>query len=209
MQETLEAVLNADHFEEGLIQEISNLGHLVSVKKGDFILDSSRSTSEIPIVIEGLLKVYRQESSGKEVLLYYLEKGETCAMSITCCMEKKPTPIKVIAEEDSKIWMFPNGKLDQWIAAYPSFRRFVLNSYQIRFDELMDTVDSLVFTNMEDRVMKYLLDTKQATESYEINKTHHQIAHELNTSRVVVSRLLKKMEQEEKIIQHRNRIEIL
>lgn len=205
----IEEILRAQGLEDKLIQEIIEIGYMKNVIKDDYVIDSSENRKSIPIVIEGILKVYRQESNGKEVLLYYLERGETCAMSITCCVEKRDVAIKVIAEEDAKIWMIPNFTLDKWVSKYSSFRKFVFASYQNRFDELMNTVDSLVFTNMEDRLMKYLLDTKLATGSFEINKTHQQIASELSTSRVVVSRLLKKLEQEGKIEQHRNRIEIL
>lgn len=205
----LKEVLLAQGFEATLVEEIESIGFSKQVKAGDYVIDSASLDKNIPFVLEGLLKVYRQKPDGSSVLLYYLERGETCSMSIACCFEKKPTLMKVVAEEDSKIWMVPNTLLDQWTAKYASFRNFVFASYQIRFDELLETIDSLVFTNMEDRLYKYLLDTKQATESFEIHKTHQQIADELSTSRVVVSRLLKKLEIEEKIAQFRNKIEIL
>lgn len=205
----IEAVFFKHGFEPELVQELETIGNLRKVKSGDYIIDSSKQEKVIPFVLEGLLKVYKHRPDGSKVLLYYLEKGETCSQSIACCLEKRSDNIQVIAEEDSRIWMIPNNNLDKWVVKYPSFRRFVFNSYQHRFDELMDTIDSLVFTNMEDRLYKYLLDTKQAIASFEIHKTHQQIADELSTSRVVISRLLKKLEHEEKIIQHRNRIEIL
>ncbi|WP_436516401.1 Crp/Fnr family transcriptional regulator [Ekhidna sp. To15] len=205
----IQEVLSIHSFEPDLIKEIEEKGFQKKVKAGEHVLDTSVDEKVIPFVLEGLLKVYKYRSDGSKVLLYYLEKGETCSMSVTCCLEKRAENIQVIAEEDSRIWMIPNSNLDQWITKYPSFRRFVLNSYQLRFDELMETIDSLVFSNMEDRLFKYLLDTKQATESYEIHKTHQQIADELSTSRVVISRLLKKLEMNDKISQHRNRIEIL
>ncbi len=103
----------------------------------------------------------------------------------------------------------PVSNLDNWITKYPSFRRFVFNSYQTRFDELLHTIDSMVFMNLDERLYNYLLDKKIASGSFEIKKTHQQIANELNTSRVVVSRLLKKLEKEDKIEQRRNYIEIL
>lgn len=205
----IEEILNSIGFESQLIQEIKDSGYAKAAKKDAYIIGKGFRNNDIPIVLEGVLKVYRKEESGNEVLLYYLEKGETCAMSITCCMDRTPSEVKVIAETDVKIWMIPNANLDRWVSKYSSFRRYVFGAYQSRFDELMQTVDSLVFTNMEDRLFKYLLDTKQATESFEIRKTHLEISKELNTSRVVVSRLLKKLERDEKIIQRRNCIEIL
>ncbi|WP_370086963.1 Crp/Fnr family transcriptional regulator [Ekhidna sp.] len=205
----IEEILSSLGFEAQLIQEIIDSGFTKTAKKDDHIIGEGLKDKSIPIVLDGVLKVYRKEESGNEVLLYYLEKGETCAMSITCCLDSKPSEVKVIAETDVKIWMIPSANLDRWVSKYPSFRRYVFGAYQSRFDELMQTVDSLVFTNMEDRLLKYLLDTKQAIESFEIHKTHQEIADELNTSRVVVSRLLKKLEQESKIRQRRNCIEIL
>jgi len=99
--------------------------------------------------------------------------------------------------------------LDDWMQKYPSFRKFLFQAYRARFDELLETIDAVAFMKMDERIYKYLLDKKQATGSYIINQTHEQIAQELNTSRVVVSRLLKQLERQEKIEQHRNRIEIL
>ncbi|MEO9484616.1 MAG: Crp/Fnr family transcriptional regulator [Ekhidna sp.] len=207
--ETIGEVLQRLGFEAELIKEIGQIGYLKNARQGQHIIDPDNIRKEIPFVLEGLLKVYRQKPDGGSLLLYYLEKGETCSMSITCCLEKKQTAIRVVAEEDAKIWMIPNLHLDRWLVKYPAFRTFVLSSYQLRFDELMETIDSLVFSNMEDRLLKYLLDTKQATSSFEIHKTHQQIADELSTSRVVISRLLKKLELNEVITQHRNKIEVL
>jgi CRP/FNR family transcriptional regulator len=130
-------------------------------------------------------------------------------MSITCCLEGIKTAFHVIAEEDSVLWMIPMHYMDRWIVKYRNFRQFVFGAYQSRFDELLMTIDSVVFSRLDDRLYKYLLDTKEATGTYEIHKTHEQIAKELNSSRVVISRLLKKLEKEEKIEQHRNRIDIL
>ncbi|MEP1032459.1 Crp/Fnr family transcriptional regulator [Ekhidna sp.] len=205
----IQDILSIHGFEPGLIQEIEEIGYLKKVQSGDHIIDSNNHEKVIPFVLDGLLKVYRYRSDGSKILLYYLEPAETCSMSITCCLEKKKANIQVVAEEDSKIWMIPNSNLDRWLVKYPAFRRFIFSSYQLRYDELIETIDSLVFTNMEERLFKYLLDTKQATESFEIHKTHQQIADELNTSRVVISRLLKKLELDDKISQQRNRIEIL
>ncbi len=209
MKELVSKVLKNSVFEPQLIEEILTIGRLKKVKAEGVIISHESQGNEIPIVLEGLLKVMRQDVNGNEVFLYFLEGGETCAMSITCCIEGKKTAFHVVAEEDSVLWMMPTTNMDAWIAKYPSFRKFVFQSYQIRFDELLATIDSVVFLKMDQRLHKYLLDKKQASGSYVINKTHQQIANEMNTSRVVISRLLKQLEREEKIEQHRNRIEIL
>lgn len=209
MSELVENVLNRTGLEPKLIEEILTIGRLKKVKEGQTVVSPESPGNEMPIVLQGLLKVLRQDINGHEVFLYYLEGGETCAMSITCCIESKKASFKVIAEEESILWMIPMTYMDAWIVKYPSFRRFVFGSYQTRFDELLMTIDNVVFHKMDERLYRYLLDTKQATGSFEIHKTHEQIANELNTSRVVVSRLLKQLEKEEKIEQHRNKIEIL
>ncbi len=209
MEELVSNTLNHSQLEKPLIDEIFTVGRLKKVRQGQEVISPLDSTNEIPIVMEGTLKVMRKDDKGNEAFLYFLEGGETCAMSITCCIEGKKSAFHVVAEEDSTLWMIPISYLDRWLVKYGSFRKFVFESYQTRFDELLNTIDSVMFSKMDERIYKYLLDKKQATGSYVIEKTHEQIARELNSSRVVISRLLKQLEREGKIEQHRNRIEIL
>lgn len=209
MNQLANNVLVQAGLEPKLISQILTVGRLKSVKSGELVVSPTNQGNEMPIVLSGLLKVMREDNDSREVFLYYLEGGETCAMSITCCLEGRKTEFKVKAEEDSDLWMTPISYLDEWVTEFKSFRKYVFGSYQARFDELLNTIDSVVFSNMDQRLFKYLLDTKQATGSYQINKTHQEIADELGSSRVVVSRLLKQLEKEQKIEQHRNRIEIM
>ena len=202
-------ILTSAGFEPDLVHELVQVGRQKNVKEGEIIISPAYPGNEMPIVLQGILKVMRQDTDGREIFLYFLEGGETCALSITCCLEGRPSSFKGEVEEDASLWMVPITYLDSWILKYESFRKFVFSSYHVRFDELLATIDSVVFTKMDERLYRYLLDAKQATGSYEIRKTHQQIARELNTSRVVVSRLLKQLEKEEKIEQHRNLIEIL
>jgi len=209
MKEIVRQTLLQRGLEEALIDEVISIGRLKRVTEGQLLISPDEPGKEMPVVLKGLLKVMRRESGDHEIFLYFLEGGQTCAMSISCCLEGKAMALRVIAEEDSDLWMIPTAYLDTWIVKYPSFRRFVFNSYQDRFNELIGTLDTVVFSKMDERVFRYLLDKKQATGSYVIEKTHEQIAKELNTSRVVVSRILKKLEKEDKIEQYRNRIEVL
>lgn len=209
MEYSVDTIISKLGFEPKLVEEILTVGRLKKVPQGSVVVGGDTRSKEIPVVMSGLLKVMRQNEQGDEVFLYYLEGGETCAMSITCCLEGNKKSFSVLAEEDSALWMIPVTNMDGWVTKYPSFRRFVFGSYQMRFDELLSTIDSVVFSKLDERLYKYLLDTKQATGSYEIHKTHEQIAKELGTSRVVVSRLLKQLEKEEKIEQYRNKIDIL
>ena len=209
MQSSIALLLTQAGLEPPLVEEIVQLGRSKKVRAQQVIISPGSKSQEMPFVIKGLLKVMREDQHGNEILLYYLEGGETCAMSITCCLEAKPNQFKVTAEEDSLLWMVPMAHLDGWIQKHQSFRRFVFRSYQARFDELLETVDSIAFLKMDERLYKFLLDKKQATGSFTINMTHQQIAQELNSSRVVISRLLKQLERQGKIEQHRNRLEIL
>lgn len=209
MSEKIKEVLEKTIFEPTLKEEILNSGRLKKAKVGQTVISPDDQAQEMPLVMSGLLRVMRTDDNGNEVFLYYLEGGETCAMSITCCLEGKRSSFHVVAEEDSELWLMPVSQLDNWITKYKNFRRFVFNSYQTRFDELLQTIDSMAFMNLDERLYNYLLDKKMASGSFEIKKTHQQIANELNTSRVVISRLLKKLEKEDKIEQRRNYIEIL
>ncbi|XWN36293.1 MAG: Crp/Fnr family transcriptional regulator [Balneola sp.] len=209
MQESLRSILSEAGIEDELIQEIQKVGFPKTARSGELIITPGSTSMHMPIVLEGLLSVVRQDEDANEILLYYLEGGETCAMSLACCIEGKRNDFKVTAEDNSVLWMIPMNYMDEWIRNYRSFRKYVFSSYQTRFDELLETIDSITFLNLYDRLYKYLLDKKQATKSYEINMSHEQIAQHLNTSRVVVSRLLKQLENEEKIELERNRISIL
>lgn len=209
MQDNLQFILTEAGLEEELIQEIKKVGLPKNAASGELIITPGSTSMYMPIVLEGLLSVVRQDEEANEILLYYLEGGETCAMSLACCIEGKRNDFKVTAEDDSVLWMIPMSYMDTWVQSYRSFRKYVFSSYQTRFDELLETIDSITFLNLYERLYKYLLDKKQATKSYEINMSHEQIAQHLNTSRVVVSRLLKQLENEEKIELERNRISIL
>lgn len=209
MRELANKVLQNSILESRLVDEMLSIGRPKKVSASQVIISPGSTGNEMPIVLQGLLKVMRKDNHDNEVFLYFLEGGETCAMSITCCIEGKKTAFQVVAEEDSVLWMIPMNHIDTWLQQYKSFRKFVFDSYQTRFEELLETIDSVVFSKLDERLFKYLLDKKQASGSFEIHKTHEQIANELSTSRVVVSRLLKQLEKEGKIEQHRNLIVIL
>ena len=209
VKEKVRHTLTELHFEDKLVEEILTVGRFRAYEAGRSVISPGDPVREIPMVIEGTLNVLRIDDQGNELFLYFLEGGDTCAMSITCCLEHKPSGFQVVAEEDSLVWFIPVSLMDQWVSHYPSFRKFVFASYQQRFDEMMESIDNIAFKHMDERLYSYLLDKKQSSGSYTIHKTHEEIARALNTSRVVVSRLLKKLEQEGKIEQQRNRIEIL
>lgn len=209
MVDRIAQVLQNLGLENQLVVEIVQTGRLLKVRSEQILIEPGMEAKEMPMVITGTLRVMREDKDGREIFLYYLEGGDACAMSISCCLGTQISEFKVVSEDDATIWMVPMHHLDTWMVKYRTFRKFIFNSYHDRFDEMLNTIDSIAFMNMDERLMKYLLDKKQSTGSFVINKTHEQIAQELNTSRVVVSRLLKKLEKEEKIELYRNRIEVL
>ncbi len=209
MSKSFQEILVNLGFESGLIDEIMQSGKAKVLTAEESLISPGMAANAMPMVVSGTLRIMREDEEGNEVFLYYLEGGDACAMSISCCLSNQTSQFKAIAESNTELWMVPMALVDGWMAKYASFRKFVIDSYQDRFDELMHTIDSIAFMNMDERLMKYLLDKKQSQGSFVIEKTHEQIAQELNTSRVVVSRLLKKLEKEDKVELYRNRIEIL
>ncbi len=209
MVDRITQVLQGIGLENKLVVEIIQTGRLLKVREGQPLIEPGMEAKEMPLVVAGTLRIMREDADGNEIFLYYLEGGDACAMSISCCLGTQISEFKVVAESEAVLWMVPMHHIDTWMVKYRSFRKFIFDSYHARFDEMLNTIDSIAFMNMDQRLMKYLLDKKQSTGSFVINKTHEQIAQELNTSRVVVSRLLKKLEREDRIELHRNRIEVL
>ncbi len=209
MEDRIKQVLLSANLENALVEEVIQSGRLKKVREGQLLISPGAAATQMPLVISGTLRVMREDAEGREIFLYYLEGGDACAMSISCCLGTQISEFKVLAEDEAIVWMVPMQNIDVWMVKYRSFRKFIFDSYHDRFDEMLSTIDSIAFMNMDQRLMKYLLDKKQSSGSFVINKTHEKIAQELNTSRVVVSRLLKKLEREERIELHRNRIEVL
>lgn len=195
-------------FEDALIEEINQVGNLKIVKEGDKLIEIGDYLRSMPLLISGAIKILREDDNGDELLLYFLETGDTCAMTLTCCLGQKKSEIRAIAELDTTLIMIPVQKMEEWMGKYRSWRNFVLVSYHTRLMEMLDTIDSIAFLNMDERLVKYLRDKQNIGKSNIIASTHQEIAYELHTSRVVVSRLLKKLETLGKIELNRNSIKI-
>src|SRR5690554_1763522 len=196
-------------FEDDLLNEIMEVGVLKEVPEGSKMMDIGDYVKSMPLLISGVIKILRENIEGDELLLYYLEKGETCSMTITCCLGQKQSEIRAIAETDAKLIMVPVQKMEEWTSKYKSWRNFVFESYHNRINELLATLDSIAFQQMDERLAQYLREKSRVNESDIIKNTHQEIAYDLNTSRVVISRLLKKMEQMGKIELGRNYLKIL
>lgn len=192
--------------ERGLQEEIVNIGKLLFFKAGETIMDYGSYVKLIPLVIQGSLKVIREGDNGQEVFLYYLEPGDACTMSFTCCLMNKKSQIRAVAEEDTLIIGIPVRQMDDWMTRYQSWKNFVMLSYDNRLLELVKTIDSIAFQRMDERLMQYLQRKAEVTNSKEINATHQEIAYDLNASREAISRLLKQLEKEGFLKLGRNKI---
>ena len=196
-------------FEPALINEINQFGELKHFKEGDIIMDYGKYIRMMPMVISGTLKVLKKDETGKEILLYYLSSNESCSMAYSCCLEAKKSEVKAIAEEDVDLIAIPHTKLDEWLCKYPSWKNYIMRSFNLRFLELLKTVESIAFHKLDDRLIAYLKEKQRLSGSSVIKASHYLIADELATSRVVISRLLKQLENDGKIILYRNEIKLL
>jgi CRP/FNR family transcriptional regulator len=196
-------------FEPDLIREIMQFGEIKSFSEGELIMDYGKYIRFMPLIVHGTIKVLKKDEMGKEILLYYLSANESCSMAYSCCMEAKKSEVKAIAEEDSQIIAVPHVKLDEWLCKYPSWKNYIMRSFNERFMELLRSIENIAFHKLDDRLLHYLREKQKHTESAVIKASHNQIADELATSRVVISRLLKQLENEGKIILYRNELKIL
>lgn len=196
-------------FEKELLQEIQETATFRTFPKESSILSPGAFIKSIPLLMKGIVKVMRHDEDGNEVLLYYLQAGETCAISLTCCMSNARSTVSVEVEEDAEMIMIPIEKIEAWMGIYPSWKAFIMQSYRIRFDKLLEVVDSIAFKKIDERLEAYLKQKSLALNVQTIENTHQQIANELGTSREVVSRLLKKMEEMGLVKLGRNKIEVL
>lgn len=196
-------------FEKELIEEIKEVSQILEFKQDDVLIDFGQYMRGMPLLIEGAIKIMREDFDEGELLLYFLEKGDTCAMTMSCCMGNNKSEIRAIAENDGMVLMIPVQKMEEWLGKYKSWRAFVFNSYNNRFNELLSAIDSIAFKHMDERLEDYLLEKAKVNNTNKITQTHKEIAYELNSSRVVISRLLKAMEKEGKLKLNRNNIEIL
>ncbi|MDA8571702.1 Crp/Fnr family transcriptional regulator [Flavobacteriaceae bacterium] len=206
----LELKNNYGHlFEDALINEILEVGTFKEVPEGFKLMEIGSYIRSMPLLVSGAIKVLREDHNGDELLLYYLEKGETCSMTMTCCMGQTKSEIRAIAETDTKLIMIPVQKMDLWSSKYKSWRNFVFESYHNRLNEMLNTVDNIAFHNMDERLLNYLKEKARINKDNTIHNTHQEIAYELHSSRVVISRLLKKLENRSSIELHRNHIKII
>lgn len=196
-------------FEKELLDEITEVGSLHKIKQGEVIIEHGQNLKGMPLLLEGAIKISRKDNDGDELALYYLERGDSCTMTMTCCMGQQKSEIKAVAETDVKFISVPVGKMKEWTKKYSSWMAFVFESYNNRFNEMLEAIDNLAFHNMHDRLFKYLKDQVLIRKTTVLELSHQNIAYDLHSSRVVISRLLKGLENEGLIELGRNKIMVL
>jgi CRP/FNR family transcriptional regulator len=191
-----------------LIQVLLDKGQLMHLEPKRVLIESGQFVKMVPIVLEGSIKILRTDEEGKELFLYYLDAGETCALSLTCCTASKPSEIKAVVEESTTLIGIPILVHEQFTVDYKQWKDFVSNTYQRRFHEMLLALDAVAFKRMDERLMRYLVTKMKQHKSNELHTTHQEVANELGTSREVISRLLKQLEKKKWLELGRNVIYI-
>ena len=195
--------------EQALQNEIAEVGKVMHFDEGEVIMDFGSYIKLIPLILKGSIKVLRENEEGHEIFLYFLEAGQTCSASFNCCMMHKKSIIRTVAEEPTTLIGIPVKYMDAWMTRYQSWKNFIMLSYEARFDELLQTIDTIAFQQMDQRLIAYLEKKKQVTQSSTLQATHQEIATDLHASREAISRLLKKLEKDGKVVLGRNKIEVV
>jgi len=192
-----------------LVEKLYLNGNTKSYREGDVILDENSSIRSIPIVMKGMIKVIRTEEDGREILLYYIHAGESCIMSFLGGMHNEKSIVKAEVEEDAEILFLPIDKVSLFIKEYPEWLDYIFRLYHKRFEELLDIINAIAFKKVDERLLNLLIKKAEISQSKIIITTHEQLANELGTARVVVSRLLKQLEDTGKLKLGRNKIILL
>lgn len=198
-----------DLHEPQLLEEMLEEGHFMEVEQGDIIVDYGSYIRIIPLIIDGVVRVVRPDQNGKELLLYYLQAGDTCAISLNGCTIGSKSTIVADAMQNSTIMGIPIKTHEKWLAKFNSWRTFVFSSYGSRFNDLLYALDEVAFSKLDDRLIHYLEAKQKFTGNNTIEVSHSQIAQELHSSREVISRLLKKLENNGAIKMGRNQITLV
>lgn len=194
-------------FESGLRKAIQKEGSYREFAAGEELIREDQFIRSFPIVISGVIKVCRTDEAGNELLLYYLRPGEVCTVSLTCCMDRTRSRVKAITEEATAAILVPVELLDSWMSQYQTWKEYVMRSMQKRFDELLDALDSIAFLKMDERLEKFFLDRYKTTGTTSFEGSHQDVAQAMNSSREVISRLLKQMEKKGLVVLSRGRID--
>jgi CRP/FNR family transcriptional regulator, anaerobic regulatory protein len=195
--------------EEGLYRELQEKGHVLNIKAGKVLIQSGQNIRNTIIVLDGLIKLYRDSDEGDEYFMYHLHPGDGCALSLICDRTFRTSSVTAKADTDATLLVVPIDETENWMRQYRTWYHFVVGTYRKRYEELLETIDHIAFQNMDERLEFYLRRHQNALQSNVLEITNTQIAQELNSSREVISRLMKKLSEAGKIRLLKNGIEIL
>ena len=196
------------HLPTEFIEQLEQFGTVKSFEADTEILREGQYVKLVPLVLEGVVKVFTRHGD-KELLLYYIESGESCIMSFNAGFKNSPSKVFAVAEENAVLLLMPSEKVNQWIKTYPLLNELFYNLYDQRYEALLDTINQLLYNKLDQRLYTYLLEKSKQKNGKVLNMRHREIAVELGTVREVISRVMKKLEHEGKILQLPNGIEIL
>ena len=196
-------------FEPELSKKIQQVGVVRKFKADEFLMKTGQSISSAVLVTKGIIKVFREDDEGNEIFMYNLHPGEACAISMTCAARQIASQIMAKALIDTEVIAIPAELMDEWGSKYKSWYQFVLETYRSRFEELLDTLDQIAFRNLDERLLWYLKQHQKSLKTNVLKASFTEIAHELNSSREVISRLIKKLAEKGHIKMHKNQIEII
>ena len=191
-----------------LVDRLLEKGQFSTFEPGKTLMEPGQFIKAVPLVLEGSIKIMRVDEDGKELFLYYLEPGETCALSLTCCSASKPSEIKAVIEEKATLLFIPIQVHEQLTDEFKQWKDFVSTTYQHRFQEMLTVLDAVAFKRMDERLMNYIVTKMKQLKTNELHTTHQEVANELGTAREVISRLLKQLEKKKWIELGRNVIYI-
>ncbi|UTW63194.1 Crp/Fnr family transcriptional regulator [bacterium SCSIO 12741] len=194
--------------EPDLREEVVAQGKVLSFEKGETIVREGQYVKVLPIVLTGQIRVF-QSREDREILLYYVRPGETCMMSLSACFFNHESPSQAVASSKVEILAIPTNFITEWQRKYPSWNKFVIQTFRNRYDELLDAFESVAFSHVDKRVMNYLRTQQEEKGESMIPISHQQLANEIGTTRVVVSRILKQFEMNGRVKLHRAAIELL
>jgi CRP/FNR family transcriptional regulator, anaerobic regulatory protein len=196
-------------FESALLKELEEKSMQMTAAAGQEMIKMGQNIKAVPLMLSGTLKVSRTNENGQELLLYYVKAGGGCAMTLSCGMMSQPSLVKASAEEDLTMLVVSVATMEEWMPKYTSWKKFVMSTIVNEFVDVINSVDEVTFKKMDDRLVNYLRGKSLIAASSLLNITHQQIADELGTNRVVISRLLKKLEIDKKLLLYRNQIKLL
>ncbi|MBD3637286.1 MAG: Crp/Fnr family transcriptional regulator [Crocinitomicaceae bacterium] len=196
-------------FSPELKEQIVKYGRIKHLEEGEELMSIGGEFKVIPLICEGAIKVVREDDEGNELFLYYLRPGQTCALSLNCFMMSKPSEVRAIADEETVLIALRGDHVNDWLAKYDEWRYFVMGTLQMRFHEMLHTIDGIAFKNLDERLLDFLKEKAEVLKVDEIHMTHQELADHLNSKREVISRILKILERKGQIQLGRNKIQLV